>query len=203
MRKVGIVASGSTVIDAAVILNEGEEKQVKAEDLVVIENRNDNRIMAVCRTGFGSNENLRVAGFSPGIAYARLGQHPSTSKEYYAFSIDVLGEISSGSLEQNKTVIAPSSDVLLFEQEDNPMSHLGHPNGSVGYYKDHPKWIVPMIARFIPYHIGVFATTGAGKSLLTRYQIIPFLQSSSYDLITIDWKGSDYTPYFKTKLTSR
>ncbi len=201
MRKIGIVASGSSVTDAAVILNDGEEKKVKAEDLVVIENRNDNRIMAVCRTGIGSNENLRVAGFSPGIAYARLGQHPSTSKEYYAFTIDVLGDISSGSLEHNKTVIAPSSDVLLFEQEDNPMTHLGNPNGSIGYYKDHPKWIVPMIARFIPYHIGVFATTGAGKSLLTRYQIIPFLQSSSYDLIIIDWKGSDYTPYFKTKLT--
>jgi hypothetical protein len=200
MRKVGIVASGSTVIDAVVILNEGEEKKVKAEDLVIIENRNGNTIMAVCRTGIGSNENLRVAGFSPGIAYARLGQHPSTSKEYYAFTVDVLGDISTENLGQNKTVIAPSSDVVLFEQDDNPMSHLGNPNGSIGYYKDHPKWIVPMIARFIPYHIGVFATTGAGKSLLTRYQIIPFLQSSSYDLIIVDWKGSDYTPYFKTKL---
>lgn len=82
MRKIGIVASGSTVIDAAVILNEGEEKKVKAEDLVVIDNRNGNKIMSVCRTGVGSNENLRIAGFSPGIAYARLGRHPSTAKEY-------------------------------------------------------------------------------------------------------------------------
>jgi len=76
MRKVGIVASGSTVVDAVVVLNEGEEKNVKSEDLVVINNRNGNQVMAVCRTGFGSNENLRVAGFSPGIAYARLGRHP-------------------------------------------------------------------------------------------------------------------------------
>jgi len=201
MRKVGIVASGSTVIDATVILNEGEEKNVKAEDLVVIENRNGNRIMAVCRAAVGSNENLRAVGFSPGIAYARLGRHPSTAKEYYAFALDVLGDISAGALQQNKTVIAPSSDVLLFEQEDNPMTHLGSPNGSVGYYKDHPNWIVPMIARFIPYHIGVFAITGAGKSLLTRYQIIPFLRSSGYDVIIVDWKGSDYAPYFKEKIT--
>jgi DNA helicase HerA-like ATPase len=201
MRKIGIVASESTVIDAIVILNEGEEQKVKAEDLVVINNRNGNKIMAVCRTGFGSNENLRAAGFSPGIAYARLGRHPSTAKEYYGFTLDVLGDISTGKLEQNKTVIGPSSDVLLFEQEDNPMTHLGSPNGSVGYYKDHPKWTVPMIARFIPYHIGVFAVTGAGKSLLTRYQIIPFLRSSNYDLIIVDWKGSDYTPYFEAKLT--
>ena len=201
MRKVGIIASGSTVIDAAVILNEGEEKRVKAEDLVVIENRNENKIMAVCRTGIGSNENLKAAGFSPGVAYARLGKHPSTAKEYYAFTLDVLGDITSGKVEPNKTVIAPSSDVVLFEQEDNPMTHLGAPNGSVGYYKDHPNWTVPMIAEFIPYHIGVFAITGAGKSLLTRYQIIPFLRASNYDLIMIDWKGSDYAPYFKAVLT--
>jgi len=127
LRKMGIVASGSTVIDAIAILNDGEEKKAKAEDLVIIDNRNGNRIMAVCRTAVGSNENLRAAGFSPGIAYARLGKHPSTAKEYYAFTLDVLGDISGGKLEQNKTVIAPSSDVLLFEQEDNPMRHLGSP----------------------------------------------------------------------------
>jgi type I restriction-modification system DNA methylase subunit len=77
MRKMGIVASGSTVIDAIAILNDGEEKKVKAEDLVVIDNRNGNKIMAVYRTAVGSNENLRAVGFSPGIAYARLGRHPS------------------------------------------------------------------------------------------------------------------------------
>jgi hypothetical protein len=81
------------------------------------------------------------------------------------------------------------------------MNHLGVPNGSVGYYKDHPNWTVPMIAKFIPYHIGVFAVTGAGKSLLTRYQVIPFLQDATYDLIIVDWKGSDYAPHFETKLT--
>lgn len=201
MRKVGIVASGSTVIDAIAILNDGEEKKVKAEDLVVIDNRNGNRIMAVCRTAVGSNENLRAVGFSPGIAYARLGRHPSTAKEYYVFTLDVLGDISSEKLEQNKTVIAPSSDVLLFEQSDNPMTHLGAPNGSVGYYKDHPNWIIPMTAKFITYHIGIFAVTGAGKSLLARYQVIPFLQRSGFDVIIFDWKGSDYTPFASSKVT--
>jgi len=201
MRKIGIIASGSTVIDAVVILNEGEEKKVKAEDLVVIDNRNGNKIMAVSRAGFGSNENLRVAGFSPGIAYARLGRHPSTAKEYYAFTLDVLGDISGGVLGQNKMLIAPSSDVILFEEGDNPMTHLGSPNGSVGYYKDHPNWIIPMNAKFIMYHIGIFAVTGAGKSLLARYQVIPFLQSSGFDVIIFDWKGSDYAPFFDCKVT--
>jgi len=47
-------------LDAGVILAEGEEKNVKAEDLVLIKNRNGNRIMAVTRGGLGSNENLRT-----------------------------------------------------------------------------------------------------------------------------------------------
>jgi hypothetical protein len=73
MRKVGIVASGSTVVSATVLLNEGEEKKLRAEDLVVIENHNGNKLMAVCRTAVGSNENLKAVGFSPGVAYARRG----------------------------------------------------------------------------------------------------------------------------------
>jgi hypothetical protein len=201
LRKVGIVASLSTVIDAQLILNDGEERNVKAEDLVQIHNRNGNDILAVCRTAVGSNENLSVGGFSPGIAYARLGKRPSSAKEYYAFMLDVLGDVSKGTLQQNKTVLAPGSDVELYEDTDNPMTHLGTSDGSVGYYKDRPKWTVPMNASFIPYHLGVFATTGAGKSLLTRHQIVPFLQKSKYDVLIIDWKGSDYAPFAKSKFT--
>jgi hypothetical protein len=201
LRKVGIVASLSTVTDAQLILNDGEERNAKAEHLVLIHNRNGNDVLAVCRTAVGSNENLSIGGFSPGIAYARLGKHPSNAKEYYAFMLDVLGDVSKGKLQQNKTVLAPGSDVELFEDADNPMSYLGISQGSVGYYKDHPNWIVPMNANFIPYHIGVFATTGAGKSLLTRHQIVPFLQNAKYDVLVIDWKGSDYAPFAKSKFT--
>jgi len=39
MRKVGIIASGASETDAAVILNEDEEKRVKTEDLVLISNK--------------------------------------------------------------------------------------------------------------------------------------------------------------------
>ena len=51
MRKIGIVASGSSETGARVILNEGEEKTVKVEDLVLIKNRNGNDVFAVCRGG--------------------------------------------------------------------------------------------------------------------------------------------------------
>ena len=62
-----------TVIDTIVILNESEEKEVKAEDLVIIDNRNGNKIMTVCRTGVGSNENLRAA-YLGNRAYACLAK---------------------------------------------------------------------------------------------------------------------------------
>ena len=196
LRKIGIVASGSTVMDAAVILAEGEERHVKSEDLVLIHNRNGNEIMAVCRGGLGSNENLRTGSYSPGVAYARIGRHPSNAKEFYAFGLSVVGEVSSAKLKENKMLIAPSSEVEIFGESDNPMEILGASSNTVGYYKDHSGWRVPMNPHFICYHIGVFAATGAGKSLLTRYEVIPFVRSAGYKVLIFDWKGSDYTPFF-------
>jgi hypothetical protein len=196
MKKIGIVASGSTEMGAAVILAEGEEKHVKAEDLVVVKNRNGNKIMAVCRGGLGSNENLRTGGYSPGVAYARIGRHPSNAKEFYAFGLSVVGEVSDGDLKENKMLIAPSSDVEIFEETDNPMNILGSTTNTIGYYKEHPNWKVPLNQRFVCYHVGVFAATGGGKSLLTRYEIIPFIKSAGYNVLIFDWKGSDYTPFY-------
>jgi hypothetical protein len=54
------VSSSSTVLEAGVILAEGEERSVKAEDLVLIKNRNGNQIMAVCR-GVHATEKKRNA----------------------------------------------------------------------------------------------------------------------------------------------
>jgi hypothetical protein len=196
LRKIGIVASGSGVMDASVILAEGEERYVIAEDLVLIRNRNGNEIMAVCRGGLGSNENLRTGSYSPGVAYARIGRHPSNAKEFYAFGLSVVGDVSNNILKENKMLIAPSSEVEIFEETDNPMKILGSTSKTIGYYKDHPSWKVPLNSQFICYHMGVFAATGAGKSLLTRYEIIPFLRSAKYNILIFDWKGSDYTPFF-------
>ena len=199
MRRIGIVSSGSTVLEAGVILFEGEERNVKAEDLVLIKNRNGNQIMAVCRGGLGSNENLRTSNYSPGVAYARVGRHPSNAKEFYAFGLSIAGDTSEGSLKENKMLIAPSSEVEIFEEHDNPMSILGSTSSTVGYYKDHPGWKVPINPDFICYHLGIFAATGAGKSLLTRYEIIPFIEAAGYKVLIFDWKGSDYAPYFSNR----
>lgn len=195
MRKIGIVASGSSETGARVILNEGEEKTVKVEDLVLIKNRNGNDVFAVCRGGLGSNDSLKTAAYSPGVAYARRGMKPSSAKEFYDFKLSVIGDVTV-SLTQNKFIIAPCSDVYVFEDQDNPMGHLGKSDITIGYYKEHPNWKVPVDPRFIPYHIGVFSVTGGGKSFLARYQLIPLLRKAGYDVLIFDWKGSDYVPYF-------
>jgi len=194
-RRIGIVASGSSETSARVILNEGEEKTVKVEDLILIKNRNGNDVFAVCRGGVGSNDNLKTGAYSPGVAYARRGRKPSQAKEFYEFKLSVIGDVTSG-LTQNKFIIAPCSDVYIFEDEDNPMGYLGQSDITIGYYKEHPNWSVPIDSKFIPYHIGIFSVTGGGKSFLARYELIPLLRKAGYNVLIFDWKGSDYAPYF-------
>jgi hypothetical protein len=73
MRPIGIIASESSENEARVILNQSEEKRVKVEDLVLVDNRKEGKILAVLRKGRGINENLKAGGYNPGVAYARAG----------------------------------------------------------------------------------------------------------------------------------
>lgn len=204
MRKVGIVASGSSQSYAIVLLNAEEEKQVKAEDLVLVKNKAGNNILAVCRSGMGVNENLKAGTFSPGVAYARMGKSPSNAKEFYAFELSMLGDVRDDHLRDNRYIIAPSSDVEIFEDTDNPMHYLSSSTTktpvTLGHYRDKPTWAIPIDPSFLCYHVGVFSSTGSGKSFLARYQLIPTLTRAGYDTIVFDWKGSDYVPHFKTAL---
>ena len=64
------------------------------------------------------NDNIRADVFSPGVAYAKSGRKPSTAKEFYGFSLSVIGDVANA-LKQNKLIIAPSSTVRIFETYDN------------------------------------------------------------------------------------
>lgn len=197
MRPIGIIASDSTETDARVILNEGEEKKVRAEDLVTVENRNEGKVLAVLRRGLGSNENLKPGGYHPGVAYARIGGKPSMAKETYDFALSVIGEMGD-SVQQNKKILAPGSVVYIFEASDEPMKYLANKKhqATLGHYEGQASWDVPVDSSFISYHMGVFASTGGGKSFLARYQIIPLLQKAGYDVLVLDWKGRDYAPHY-------
>ena len=123
MRRIGIIASGSTVLDTGVILVEGEEKSVKAEDLVLIKNRNGNTILVVTRDGLGSNKNLRTSNYSLGVAYTRVGRHPSNAKEFYAFSLSVVGEVSDSELKENKMQVSEDTWLTSAMSTQTPRVH--------------------------------------------------------------------------------
>ncbi|MEM4311044.1 MAG: DUF87 domain-containing protein [Nitrososphaerales archaeon] len=197
-RVIGVIASESSETEARVILNYKEELNIKTEDLVVVENLIGGKVLAVLRGGRGLNENLKTGGYHPALSYARIGGNPSKAKESYDFRLLVIGEITEEGLVQNKKILSPGSPVRLFSEKDDPMVYLSKNKGfTLGYYEGRPNWKVPVNIDFIPYHIGVFATTGGGKSYLARYEIIPLLKKAGYGVLILDWKGRDYAPYFK------
>lgn len=203
MKVIGIVASHATESRVTMILNEGMEREVENESLVLVENRNGGKILAVCRGGVGINDALRATIYSPGVAYAKAGRQPSTAKEFFGFNLVVIGDVSRGRIEQNKRIIAPTSPVKLFEEHEDPFSYFGPYSLKIGHYKDVVSWKVPVREEYIPFHIGVFGVTGSGKSFFCRYELIPLLRKAGYDVLVFDWKGSDYAPYFDGKISMR
>ena len=193
-NRIGIIGDGAEVTWAPVILIEGKEKNIGTEELVLINNLNGNKILAVCRRGYGRNPGLSKERYSPGRAYARVGELPSPSRESFDFDLSVIGEITGDGIRQNKLIIAPRSEVYMFKDK-NPFELMNvDMQYEIGYYKDHKEWKVPVLKKYIPYHIGVFCTTGWGKTSLVRHKIIPLLTKAEYSVLIFDWKGDDYVP---------
>ncbi|RLF14494.1 MAG: hypothetical protein DRN06_07030 [Thermoprotei archaeon] len=193
IEPIGMVGDGAEVTKAPLILTKGKEREVKIEDLVLIENLNGNWVLGVCRRGFGRSPGLKRDRYSPGRAYARMGMRPSEARESFDFTVSVVGEITPGGIRQNKLIIAPRSRAYAFKS-GSPLALLGG-DFDVGYYKDHEDWSVPVRPEFIPYHMGIFCVTGWGKSSFVRCKIIPLLRRAGYGVIVFDWKGDDYAPY--------
>jgi DNA helicase HerA-like ATPase len=203
LEQIGVVASQSSENSAFMVLQEGKEGTVTNETLVLIDNRAGNKILAVCRGGFGYNEALRTSAYTPGIAYAKRGHGPSSSKEYFGFRLVVIGDVTDGIVKQNTMIIAPGSPVYRFNEKLNPMRFLYRSEFTIGYYANgHKSWTIPLMAEYLSHHIGVFGVTGSGKSFLCRYQLIPVLRQYGYDVLVFDWKGSDYAPYYPGNVIS-
>jgi hypothetical protein len=200
LRPVGVVGSTSSTSSAPLILLEGTERELKEEEVVVIDNLNGSPILAVCRGGIGINENLKVGSYSPGVAYARaLGEAPSRAKESYHFTLSFIGAVEKDSVKPNDTIVAPGSPVYTFKgSKHNPLDYL-QAEGCVkgGFLASNEGWEVPFDASFIPYHIFIVGATGSGKSFLARYLIIPLLRRAGYGVLVLDWVGKDYAPFFQ------
>jgi DNA helicase HerA-like ATPase len=200
LRLVGVVGSPSSTSSAPLILLEGMEKDLKEEETVAIDNFNGSPILAVCRSGTGINENLKVGFYSPGVAYARtLGKTPSRAKESYHFILSFIGVVEKNSIKPNDTIVAPGSPVYTFKDSNyNPLDFL-QPKDYVkgGFLASNENWEVPFDTSFIPYHIFIVGATGSGKSFLARHLVIPLLRKAGYGVLVLDWVGKDYAPFFQ------
>ncbi len=196
LEHIGFIGDGAGITWAPLILIEGKEREVGTEELVIVKNLNGNEVLAVCRKGFGRSPGLRRDRYTPGRAYVRIGRRPSSSRDSFDFELSVVGEITPKGVRQNKLIIAPRSEVYRFKG-GNPFELMKvDMRYEVGYYKDHKDWRVPALPEYIPYHIGVFCTTGWGKTSLVRHKIIPLLREAGYGVLVFDWKGDDYAPCF-------
>lgn len=209
MKKVGIVASDSSEEKAVGLLQEGFESDVRAEDLVLMKNRIGHQVLGVLRGGAGIDESLKVGTYRPTIAFAKKGGAPSGARETFSFSVQVLGSVlpDEEGLGKNRTIIAPRSDIMLLEEGDKP-SPLDMIVGKKevqwipqAHYEDRPSWPIPAESRYLNYHLGVFGSTGCGKSFLARFSVIPMFLQAKYRVLVLDWSGVDYSPYYGVKVT--
>lgn len=205
MRFIGRVADEASDTSARVILVKEAERDVCSEEIVLIENGGDERakVIGVLRRGLGKNELLNISRYRPDIAYMKYGGEPSGSREVFSFSISIIGSVDEGRIRANRRIITPRSPVYLFDEDENPLERYIAPSAKKLGWLDahldgHPSWRVPADAQYIPYHVGVFGTTGTGKSWFTRHVLIPFYMKNGYKVLVLDWSGEDYSPYFES-----
>ena len=210
MRLIGRIGDGATDTSARVILLKDLEREIRAEEFVLIKNGGEenpvNEIIGVLREGLGKNEFLSHSSYRPDVAYLRYGGEPSGSREVFSFMVLPIGAKIGERLEPNRYIIAPRSPVYLLEDEDKPLKLLSQGSEKItwldAYIDGHENWKVPVREEFIPYHVGVYGSTGSGKSWFARYVLMPLYQRTGYSVLALAWRGTDYAPHYPDNIIS-
>ncbi len=210
MRLIGRIGDGATDTSARVILLKDLEREIRAEEFVLIKNGGEenpvNEIIGVLREGLGKNEFLSHSSYRPDVAYLRYGGEPSGSREVFSFMVLPIGAKIGERLEPNRYIIAPRSPVYLLEDEDKPLKLLSQGSEKIAwldaYIDGHENWKVPVKEEFIPYHVGVYGSTGSGKSWFARYVLMPLYRRTGYSVLALDWSGTDYAPHYPDNIIS-
>jgi hypothetical protein len=189
-----MVAGGSSDIEADIILEKGQEANVRRDDIIIVKDSHGRMFLTKVSTVRGEDETLRTTNYKPGISLVQRGLTPSRAKEFTVAHVVVLGQVGETSLLRNRHVLMPGSTAYV-PVEENPMQMIRASEHTIGYYADRPEWRVPAEPEFLTYHVGVFGSTGCGKSMLARFELIPFILHY-YPLMILDWKGTDYSPYY-------
>ena len=190
-NKIGFIASGSTATYAYVLLIEGKEDEVKEESFAYVIDRGD-KVFGILRSGRGVDENLKTGGYSPGIAYAKKGLEPSSSRRSFSYIFSVIGRISEGDLKDNRLILVPGSSVYM--TENNPFQNCSSGKPFPARHWEKP-WSIPFDYSTIAQHFLIVGSTGSGKSFLARFVIFPLMQLAGYACLVFDWHGFDYAPH--------
>jgi len=196
VEKIGIVATRSFTERVEIILFEGYETKVKSEEIAFIDNSGE-KVFGILRNGKGINDLLNPNSFRPTLSYAKIGGEVPSSREVYSFEFITIGVIENGKIKQNRKIIKPGSPVYL--PKENPFDSLKGETYSYldAYLEGHDEWKILVDSSHLNQHIGIFGTTGAGKSWLARHVLIPFYLKNDYNVLVLDWDGSDYAKYFE------
>jgi len=201
VKEIGKIADGATESIASVILYQGVESWVSSEELVLVENGARtpySKVLGVLRKGLGRNDFLNTSYYKPELAYVKHGGEPSGAREVFSFSVLVIGDVSQpGAVSINRGIISPGSKVSVFDTEDPLAKYLAPtaklPGNLMAALDRHRNWAIPADASYIPYHVGVYGTTGSGKSWLAKNVLIPFYLQNGYSVLVLDWSGADYS----------
>jgi intein/homing endonuclease len=69
------------------------------------------------------------------------------------------------------------------------------------HYQERSSWLIPAETRYLNYHVGIFGSTGCGKSYLARFSLIPMFLEAKYRVLVLDWSGVDYAPFYGDRTT--
>lgn len=195
MRKVGVVASGSTTLYAPIQVFKNSENEAREESLVVIDDASKKTKYLGILRNLRMNDPLLPHSQRSSIIdnpdLAKLGTEVIFVNSY----VRILGELEHGFVNPSSRPPAPRSLVYLMESPSDVWLNLGE-GLIVGKHK-YSYIEVPISIDALRYHVGVIGATGTGKSRLVLALVDEVLRKTDWKVIVFDHSGLDYAAYFK------
>ena len=200
MREIGIVVSGASVGSIPVQIYRSMEQYAVEEQLVGVVDGEDPSEIVV---GFLR----RVTKLEPVIkdrVRSPYVDKPEMVNQgillpYTTAVVKPYVALRNGALVEISRVVTPGSKLYLLDSEALEHAFVGD-YIHLGAHK-YSGWQLPLDARYISHHVGVFGATGVGKSRLIR-ALAHELASRGRRVIIFDHTGVDYAPFFDTVVKS-
>ncbi len=197
--EIGLVVSGASASYAPVQLFKRSENRVFEEDLVLIKDSSvrDVLLLGVIRRIQKFEPLIRERIRSPFIDRPELLDQtilmPFTVAHVRLYSSI---NLATCNIEEINHIPTPGSKAYVIRDGGflKNVVRVSKPI-TLGYHK-YSGWEIPLDLTYVSYHVGVFGSTGMGKSRLVRLMIEELVRSG-LKVIVFDHTGVDYVPHFK------